>query len=394
MQHNSLITEDPQTRMKGFKPENIRIRTVKADDSAVDSRIRRVLAETGLSGFSSEDRGIIEAVAESYRRLMSGEALTERCFVLIGHELAEFEAVSDNNVFRYLVYRYKYSKYPELKIASAYPPCVQIEPTSVCNFRCIMCYQIDESFSRNSSGHMGHMSLDLFKHVVDQCAGNLEAITFASRGEPLLNREIASMLDYCRGKFLGLKLNTNASLLTEKLTHVLLSSDLQTLVFSIDAADRDLYEKIRVNGKFDRLMRNLERLAEIRAKHYSKSPIIIRISGVKINDRQDLAEMEKLWGRFADEVAFTNYNPWQDSYKNDINQVDAACTELWRRMFVWWDGKTNPCDFDYKSTLSRWNIKEKTISEIWQADWYQELRRLHLNSRRSEVEPCRRCVVT
>ena len=33
----------------------------------------------------------------------------------------------------------------KLRIVDDYPPCIQIEPTSFCNFRCIMCYQSDRS---------------------------------------------------------------------------------------------------------------------------------------------------------------------------------------------------------------------------------------------------------
>ena len=61
------------------------------------------------------------------------------------------------------------------------------------------------------------------------------------------------MLKYCEGKFLGLKINTNASILNEELIHSLLSSDIQTIVFSIDSADKENYEKVRVNGNFIKL---------------------------------------------------------------------------------------------------------------------------------------------
>jgi radical SAM protein with 4Fe4S-binding SPASM domain len=61
-------------------------------------------------------------------------------------------------------------------------------------------------------------------------------------------------------------------------------------------------------------------------------------------------------------------------------------------MFVWWDGKANPCDYDYKSYLSKWNVKDKEISEIWNSDEYNKLRNKHLNDQRKMVEPCNRCI--
>ena len=43
-----------------------------------------------------------------------------------------------------------------------------------------------------------------------------------------------------------------------------------------------------------------------------------------------------------------------------------SCSDLWRRMFIWFDGKINPCDTDYKSVLEIANISQNKISEAWQ----------------------------
>ena len=39
-------------------------------------------------------------------------------------------------------------------------------------------------------------------------------------------------------------------------------------------------------------------------------------------------------------------------------------------MFIWQDGKVNPCDYDYKSQLSKWNTKDQSIKDIWNSDEY------------------------
>ena len=279
-----------------------------------------------------------------------------------------------------------------MRIVDDYPPCVQIEPTSMCNFRCVMCYQADKTFSGKSNGFMGMMTLDTFKKAIDELEGNVEAITFASRGEPTMNKNFTEMLKYSNEKFLGLKLNTNASLLTEKLAHTLLSSDLQTIVFSIDSKDKEAYEKIRINGNFEKVVENLERFNHIRNTQYTRSDKVVRISGVKINDQQDIDKMREKWGDVADIVAFTNYSPWESSYDNPINEIKTPCTELWQRMFIWEDGKVNPCDYDYKSILSKWNIKDNSIKSIWNSKMYNDLRFKHLNNMRSQIEPCARCI--
>ena len=134
---------------------------------------------------------------------------------------------------------------------------------------------------------------ELMKKIIDELEGNVEAITLASRGEPTLNPNIVEMLEYCRNKFLGLKMNTNASMLNENLIHAILSTDIQSIVFSVDAADKETYEKIRVNGKFEQIMKNLKLFAQIRKDHYSKSKHIVKMSGVKISKNQSINSMEK-----------------------------------------------------------------------------------------------------
>ena len=91
-----------------------------------------------------------------------------------------------------------------------YPPYLQIEPSSICNFRCVFCYQTDEGFSEKKSDHMGTMSLEMYKQI-DQSAGNIEFLSLASRGEPLVCKDF-KRYRVQRREVLNLKVNTNASL--------------------------------------------------------------------------------------------------------------------------------------------------------------------------------------
>ena len=103
--------------------------------------------------------------------------------------------------------------------------------------------------------------------------------------------------------------------------------------------------------------------------------------------------MEKYWGDIVDQVAFVNYVPWENVYESKHSEIELPCSDLWRRMFVWWDGKVNPCDVDYKSELSPGNIKNNNISRLWKSVHYNELRQQHESKLRNNVSPCNRCVV-
>ena len=201
------------------------------------------------------------------------------------------------------------------------------------------------------------------------------------------------MLNYLSGKFLATKINTNASLLTERLSHAILETDLQTLVFSADAASEPLYSKMRVNGNLDRIVRNIALFCEIKEKSYPGSKLITRVSGVRFTDDQKIEEMEEFWARFVDQVAFVDYNPWENAYDAKKTDIESPCSDLWRRMFIWWDGKAAPCDVDYLTTLIEENINNSSISEIWNSEKYNTIRQKHLKGLRGTLEPCSRCVV-
>ena len=254
-----------------------------------------------------------------------------------------------------------------------------------------MCYQSDKTFSEKKHGFMGSMEMDLFKKIVDEIEGKVESVTFASRGEPTLNKKLPLFLDYARGKFLAMKINTNASMLNEELINNILSSDLQTLVFSVDSPNPEQYEKIRVKSNFKKLIKNLNLFRQIKEQHYSKSKLIIRISGVRMFENQKVNEMEKEFGKFADSVGFTNMTPWQSSYDNEVSNRVDPCKEFWTRVLIRYDGTVNPCDYDYKDKLSKFNVKKENIKDIWSGSVYENYRKIHLNSKRPELYPCDRC---
>lgn len=398
MNKNPLINIKPKKIDQDIKAENFSNskKTFLLSSSSIDKDIYDLIKSSfdNKNNLSIKDKEIISIILKSYQKKLNNINLTETEFVLTKNEINEFLSLEKKNILRYVIYRYKYIQYPKLKILEEYPPNIQIEPTSQCNLRCIMCYQSDKSFSSKSSGFMGYMKLDLLKKVIDEIEGKIEAVTFASRGEPTLHSELDEFLKYCDGKFLGLKLNTNATLLNEKKIHSLLSSDLQSLVLSIDEKNKNNYEKIRVNAKFEKIMQNLELLRSIREKNYKNKKLKIRISGVKINTDQNVKEMNKFYNEFADEIVLVDYDPWESAYDNDINNIDDECSELYRRMFVWHDGKVNPCDYDYKSMLSKWNANKDSIRSIWNSDYYNSIRNLHKSKERNKIEPCKRCVST
>lgn len=330
-------------------------------------------------------------MSESYKTMFTQvyESIKNGEFSLNSQEMNFIKSYPEK-LIDYVIFRYKFRIYPEKNILTDFPLYLLIEPTSICNLRCKMCFQMDKFFSDKKN--MGFIDFEFYKNLIDQAVeGGTKALTMASRGEPLLNKQFPQMLDYARGKFFELKVNTNAMLMDEKMSHKLLENDITDLVFSIDSAEKAQYEGIRVGANFDTVVQNISKFNEIREKYYPKSKIVTRISGVKSSDEQDMEKFTTFWSQFVDEVAYVNCINRKDSYNNAQTQVKFPCKILWSRMYVWWDGVCNPCDFDYKSNLNLGNAKEKSLKEIWLGEKVQQIRESHLLGNRDANHPCNVC---
>ena len=352
-------------------------------------RIFKENSEKLDNNFSTENQKLLKIVLDD---LFSVNKKSDFCFTLKENSIAELNTFENLDVLKYLIHRYRYEIYPQKKIIDNFPPLVQIEPSSICNFRCVFCFETDKTFTNKKNGFMGTMKIELFKKIIDELDKNVEFVTLASRGEPLVSKDFDTMIKYTSDKFLNVKINTNASLLTEKKCHSILESNVKTLVFSADAADEKLYSELRVNGKLETTLKNIKMFNSIKEKYFKSSRIITRVSGVKFKSDQKFEDMEKLWGDLVDQVAFVDYNPWENNYEKDPNDINESCSDLWRRMFIWWDGKINPCDVDYKSNLKVGNINDLSVTKAWNSEEYNNLRDKHLNKKRSELIPCRSCV--
>ncbi len=339
--------------------------------------------------FSETDRDCYDALIQSLEK--SGQfpySWTPQEQFFIDHNPKE-------SIIPYIIYRYKFRTLPQLRVVNETPVHVAIEPASLCNLRCPMCFQVDKTFTQ---GHpMGLMEVELFKSIIDQAEqGGTGAISIGSRGEPFLNKNLGEMLSYVSQKdsFFDVKINTNATKLAEKDCHDLLSSNLNVIILSIDAHEKELYEAIRVRANFETVLKNVQRLHDIRERHYPNSRAEIRISGVHIREEQNEEGFRKFWSDYCDNVVYVRAQERWDTYNNNLHpDNNSPCLFLWERLLICFDGSCNPCDEDYKTLLSPGNVRDKPLSEIWQGPEMKKIREDHLADQRNCHMPCDRCGV-
>ena len=301
-----------------------------------------------------------------------------------------------NKIVRYIIFRYKFYVAGKKKINLGYPPYVLIEPVSTCNLRCPFCFQLDKSFTKKP--YMGVIDFEFFKKVVDQ-ADELEtgAITLASRGEPTMHKKFIQMLEYMNKKenIFEIKINTNATFLTEEKCHAIFKNNVTQIVVSSDHYIKEHYERLRLGSNFEKVVKNVDMLFNIRKEYYPESLTEIRISGIDNDRNLDRKKFKDFWIKRCDHVSAAYPLERWDTYKNEVlTDLKDPCENLWDRMYVWFDGKVNPCDADYKSYLSYGSANEYNLKELWNGKIISNMRNIHLNNNRDKLNPCDRCGVS
>lgn len=298
-------------------------------------------------------------------------------------------------IYKYINFRYFFNKVSKNKLFTDYPPYLLIEPVSTCNLRCPFCFQTDKTFTKKP--FMGVMEFDLFKKIIDEADElGVGAVTLASRGEPTLHKQLKEMLKYLNSKknIFEKKLNTNGTFLNEELCHEIFKSEINQVVISADHYEKGMYEELRKNSNFEKIVKNVDMLFKIR-DDYPNSLTEIRVSGVDYYKSTNQEEFYNFWIKRSDHVSITNPLERWDTYNNNIHDdINDPCENLWDRMYIWFDGKVNPCDADYKSYLSYGSFKEYSIKKLWNNKTINKLRYEHLSNERKRVDPCNKCGVT
>jgi uncharacterized Fe-S cluster-containing radical SAM superfamily enzyme len=111
----------------------------------------------------------------------------------------------------------------------------------------------------------GFMDFELFKKVIDESPG-LEHLCMHNWGEPLLHKDIFRMIDYAKAAGIAwVVMNTNGTLLTDKMIQRIVESGLDIIRFSIDGS-AETFKKIR-GVELQKIETNIIKLKKAKELH-------------------------------------------------------------------------------------------------------------------------------
>ena len=304
--------------------------------------------------------------------------------------------------FEYWEYRRKWREYPKDHFVDTFPIHLDIEATNACNLSCIMCPRTD-NVKTNTFWKTQHFDFERYKQLIDEgIKEGLCSIKFNYLGEPLLNPKLIDMITYAKlAGVIDVMFNTNATLLTEKMSRRLVASGLDKLFFSFDSPFREKYNEIRKGADYDSVLANIRQFMTIRRALGSVKPFT-RVSMVTMKDNQNENQaFQELFEPIVDAVAFVDYldhsnqnNPERMIIPLETRKKKFCCPQLWQRMFVHPDGVVTVCCIDSDRNLTVGNVFEQTVKEIWLGKPYKNLRKLHKNGHHEQIQTCRDCPLT
>ena len=304
---------------------------------------------------------------------------------------------------------YYWSKWTKRPVQWGFPLSVALEPTTSCNLRCPECPSGLRAFTRPT----GMLQKDFFRDTIDQLHKDVFYLIFYFQGEPYLNPDFLTMVNYASQKGMYTATSTNAHYLTDDNARKTVESGLDRLIISIDGTTQDVYQQYRVGGKLEKVLEGARNIVKWKKELKSRTPFVFfQFLVVKPNEHQ-LEEVKQLAKEVGvDEVRFKTAQVYD--YENDPHQLipsinkysryrknkegktvvknalDNHCWRLWHAPVITWDGLVVPCCFDKDAQHQMGDLKGRSFRDVWKDKSYQQFRKDVLSGR-GNIDICANC---
>ncbi len=298
---------------------------------------------------------------------------------------------------RMLLYRKKIGDlFNEIKL----PSTLYIECTNVCNALCIFCYypKIKDERPRKT------MSINLFNSIIDdyESIGGSKISLTPTVGDPLVDKlfsERIKIIDKSRIEYIHFYTN----LINFRESHIeALQNVTRTTVevnVSISGFNSERYHTYMGVNKFDRVIRNLQRLSEIDNPHVIKHVVLRDYSGSSIEKKQLTSLLSDL---HLDFDIYTEYDSWGGLVENmfeehaELKQKrlkarKGPCQISYTKPVITVDGELKLCDCrDVNNELIVGKMTGNNFYELWNGEKIQSIRAL-MYSHEEMPNICKKC---
>lgn len=234
---------------------------------------------------------------------------------------------------------------------------IDINPTELCNRKCVFCPRHDPNKYPNQNLHMEIDTAHKMREELEKLNWN-GSINICGNGEPLLHKNIVDLVK-AFGDKIKIEITTNGDFLTVDLIKQLYESKLNFMIISMyDGPEQVEY----FTSLFDE-------------SSIDKSKYILRDRWYGENEEYGLI--------------LTNRAGFFDWNKNI--GIGKQCFYMHYSMQIDWNGDVLSCCHDtYEKTRTFGNVNDETLLDIWNSNVWNKSRKLLGDGKRIEL-PCNKC---
>lgn len=282
-------------------------------------------------------------------------------------------------------------------ILQSYPRRIVLEMTSACNIKCIFCGRDEAEFNQT---YLKLEVLDKLSNALEHC----EEVTLFGWGEPTINPKFSKFLERLDKTNVRKYFVTNGTRL-DKFVDDIFKYHVDIIAISLDGADSNTNDNIRVGAKFENIIKNIKTIVKKKEELKLDYPYLNFVFVAMESNIRELPKMVKLAKELkmqevkvvfltafsTDMLKESLYNK-QELVKNIFNETIAIAKELniklklpyvqgediagekyhkdcfvgWRDFFIGSDDSIRPCQStslklgnlsDYESFEDAWNSK-------------------------------------
>lgn len=299
----------------------------------------------------------------------------------------------------------------------SYPCKLVIDPCNYCVLKCPLC-----PTGRGDEGRKkAMMGFRDCSRIIDETKDYLYEIDFYNWGEPLMNKDVFKMIRYAHDKGIMTRVSSNLNYFMEGFEKKLVGSGLDILVVSLDGTDKEAYSKYRRGGDFDKVLRNVKRIADEKRRQGSRTPRILWQFLIMKQNEGQLPKAKRMYKDYgfdgmkieavrtdiskeifqSDEEKIKNSKEWlpeneklsRFDYKKKEKKIKKkSCMFLWSMPVVNPDGSVSPCCAVYPERHDFGNAFKEGLMNIWNNERYVASRKIVSRKKSCINTVCSNCV--
>jgi radical SAM protein with 4Fe4S-binding SPASM domain len=243
------------------------------------------------------------------------------------------------------------------------------------------------------------MTDEVFERLVREAGASAEHMMLIGLGEPFMDPHIFERIERCHRHGISTLLSTNGTLLDERCAGRILDSPLEQITLSFDGAKKETFEFYRKGAKFEKVRDNFVRFARMKHERASRLQVVVQMVVMEGN-RAEVDDFIRFWKAVPgiDQVRIKEdeTNLMRPDAGHQAADWKHPCHYLWRGpMYVKQNGDVYPCCQSYMlDGAPVGKIGEQPLTQIWNSETMQAMRRLHAAGRAGEIDICSRCCTT